>query len=144
MSCSFYNDVQTNTLHSTSTNSARPSTFAGFRLSTQGYQVDHSITDAISEFPKPSNRTELHSFYGLVNQLSSSTSDVASLLTPLRPLLSIKNDFIWLGDHDHAFKAAKDSLTVAPILSYFDATRPSRLCTDASRHGLGFILQQRP
>ena len=118
-------------------------TFAGFRLSTQGYQVDHSITDAISEFPKPSNRTELRSFFGLVNQLSSSTSDVASLLTPLRPLLSTKNDFIWSGDHDHAFKAAKDSLTVAPILSYFDATRPSRLCTDASRHGLGFILQQR-
>ena len=32
---------------------------------------------------------------------------------------------------------------MAPILSFFDATRPSRLCTDASRHGLGFILQQR-
>ena len=64
--------------------------FAGFRLSAQGYQVDHSITDAISKFPKPSNRTDLRSFFGLVNQLSSSTSDVASLLTPLRPLLSTK------------------------------------------------------
>ena len=27
-------------------------TFAGFRLSQEGYQVDKSITDAISQFPK--------------------------------------------------------------------------------------------
>ena len=117
-------------------------TFAGFRLSAQGYQVDHSITDAISKFPKPSNRTDLRSFFGLVNQLSSSTSDVTSLLTPLRPLLSTKNDFTWTANHDHAFTTIKQSLTVAPILSFFDAARPTRLCTDASRHGLGFILQQ--
>ena len=118
-------------------------TFAGFRLSAQGYQVDHSITDTISKFPKPSNRTDLHSFFGLVNQLSSSTSDIASLLTPpLRPLLSTKNDFTWTTNHDHAFTTIKQSLTVAPILSFFDAARPTRLCTDASRH-LGFILQQR-
>ena len=117
-------------------------TFAGFRLSAQGYQVDHSITDAISKFPKPSNRTDLRSFFGLVNQLSSSTSDVALLLTPLRPLLSTKNDFTWTANHDHAFTTIKQSLTVAPILSFFDTARPTRLCTDASRHGLGFILQQ--
>ena len=85
----------------------------------------------------------MRSFFGLVNQLSSSTSDIASLLTPLRPLLSTKNDFTWAADHDHAFTTIKQSLTVAPILSFFDATRPSRLCTDASRHGLGFVLQQR-
>jgi len=117
-------------------------TFAGFRLSAQGYQVDDSITEAISKFPKPTNRTDLRSFFGLVNQLSSSSSAVASLLTPLRPLLSTKNDFIWSADHDHAFKAAKDSLTVVPVLSFFDGTRPTKLCTDASRHGLGFVLQQ--
>jgi len=37
-------------------------TFAGFQLSAEGYQIDHSITDAISQFPKPTNRTDLHSF----------------------------------------------------------------------------------
>ena len=47
-------------------------TFAGFHLSSEGYQVDQSITDAISQFPKPTNRTDLRSFFGLVNQLSSS------------------------------------------------------------------------
>ena len=31
---------------------------------------------------------------------------------------------------------------MAPILSFFDTNKPTRLCTDASRQGLGFILQQ--
>ena len=33
-------------------------------------------------------------------------------------------------------------MTGAPTLAFFDATKPTRLCTDASRQGLGFILQQ--
>ena len=37
-------------------------TFAGFRLSTKGYKVDQSIAKAISQFPKPTNCTELLSF----------------------------------------------------------------------------------
>jgi len=44
-------------------------TFAGFTLSEQGYKVDHSIVDAISQFPSPTSRTDLWSFFGLVNQL---------------------------------------------------------------------------
>ena len=58
-------------------------TFAGFQLSAEGYQIDHSITDTLSQFPKPTNRTDLCSFFGLVNQVFSSTSMIASLLAPL-------------------------------------------------------------
>ena len=54
--------------------------------------------------------------------------------------LNTKNDFVWSADHDHAFEAAKGSLTVAPILSFFDVAKPTRLCTDGSRQGLGFLL----
>ena len=36
-------------------------TFAGVILSGEGYQIDQSITEAISQFPMPTNRTELHS-----------------------------------------------------------------------------------
>ena len=118
-------------------------TFAGFILSGEGYQIDQSITEAISQFPTPTNRTDLRSFFGLANQLSASTESVAMHLAPLRPLLSTKNDFIWSADHDQAFNTAKGSLTMAPTLSFFDANKPTRLCTDASRHGLGFILQQK-
>ena len=116
--------------------------FAGFLLSDQGYQVDPAITDAIARYPDPTNRTELRLFVGLVNQLSSSTNAVASLSTPFRALLSTKNEFTWSSCHDTAFTAAKASLTTQPTLSYFDLTKPTRLSTDASCQRLGYILQQ--
>ena len=69
-------------------------TFAGFQLSTEGYQIDQTIMEAISTYPTPTNRTDLRSFFGLVNQLATSTNLVAALVAPLRPLLSTKNDFV--------------------------------------------------
>ena len=49
---------------------------------------------------------------------------------------------MWSPSHTTAFKTAKESLTTQPVLSYFDITKPTRLSTDASRQGLGYILQQ--
>ena len=69
--------------------------FTGFLLSKDGYQIDPAITKPITNFPTPSSRTALRSFIGLVNQLSSSTSTIAHLLSPFRPLLSTNNEFTW-------------------------------------------------
>ena len=30
----------------------------------------------------------------------------------------------------------------APVLAFVDVAKPTRVCTDASRHGLGFFMQQ--
>ena len=54
----------------------------------EGYQVDPSITAAITLFPSPTTHTELRSFVGLVNQMTSGTNTIAELITPFRPLLS--------------------------------------------------------
>lgn len=67
----------------------------GFELNPDGYTVSKDITDAISKFPTPSSRTDLRSFFGLINQLASSTNELATVLAPLRPLLSTRNDFVW-------------------------------------------------
>jgi hypothetical protein len=68
-----------------------------FILSRQSYKFDSSITEAISRFSSPS---DLHSFFGLVNQLTVSTDTVAPLLAPLRPLLGTKTNFLWAAEHD--------------------------------------------
>ena len=112
-------------------------------LSSQGFNIDKSRTDAISNFPTPANRTDLHAFFGLANQLSASTATLANLLAPLRPLLSTKNEFAWSPNFDKAFISAKQALTSAPTVSFFDPDKPTRLCTDASHQGLGFVLQQK-
>ncbi len=117
--------------------------FAGFVLSADGYRIDPAITEAIKRFPTPTNHTDLRSFFGLANQLSASTNTVAPVLAPLCTLLSTKNDFVWSPAHDLEFGSAKDSLISSPVLSFFNVKKPTRLCTDASRQGLGFVLQQK-
>ena len=118
--------------------------FAGLELTPDGYTISKEITDAISKFPTPSSRTDLRSFFGLVNQLASSTNEITTVLAPLRPLLSTRNDFVWTPVHDEAFTHAKMILVTAPTLAYFDTSKETRLYTDASTVGIGFILVQRP
>ena len=117
--------------------------FAGFTLTPDGYTISSEITDAIAKFPTPSSRTDLRSFFGLVNQLASSTNNIAEILAPLRPLLSTRNDFLWTPNHSEAFQRAKELLVTAPTLAYFDTNKETRLYTDASRLGLGFVLMQK-
>ena len=116
--------------------------FAGFNLSEDGYKVSSDITKAIADFPSPATRTDLRSFFGLVNQLSGSSSQIANVMAPLRPLLQSKNEFLWDANQESTFKTAKKTLVSSPTLTYFDGEAPTRLVTDASRLGLGFVLQQ--
>lgn len=117
--------------------------FVGLKISQNGIQADPDKIRAIAEFPKPTNITDMRSFYGLVNQLGSFSSDVASRFVPLRPLLSTKNSWQWTPEHDQAFDAVKTALTSPPILAHFNINLPTRLLTDASRlNGLGYALLQ--
>ncbi len=117
--------------------------FAGYMVSDKGIEADPEKLKAIRCFPKPSNITDLRSFNGLVEQLAGFSKDVAGLMQPLRPLLSMKNDFIWTTDHDKAFKDVKKALVSPPILATFDPNRPTMLLTDAAKtKGLGYALLQ--
>ena len=90
----------------------------------------------------PTNVTDLRSFFRFVNQLSSNTMHIAQCLQPLRPLLSTENEFFWGSDHTEAFRLAKQSFTNMPTLTFFDITKLTRIMTEASCVGLGFVLQQ--
>ena len=118
--------------------------FAGFVLSGEGISADPKKICAITEFPKPTNITELRSFMGMVNQLGSFSPHISEKCVPLRELLKTKNDFVWLSVHDEAFNEVKKLLINPPILVHFDPSRETRIETDASRlKGFGFSLLQR-
>lgn len=120
--------------------------YAGYIVSSTGITADPTKISAISQFPTPTNITELRSFFGLVNQLGHFSSDIAAAALPLRPLLMKNNIFAWSDDHQIAFQNVKAALTQPPILQSFDPQLPTMLQTDASRtRGLGYaLLQQRP
>jgi predicted aspartyl protease len=117
--------------------------FAGFLLNPTGYRLDPSLNKALSEFPVPTNQTDVRSFCGLANQLSNSSQDIATSLVPLSSLLKKGRMFQWLPEHQTAFESARKILSSERTLAYYAPTRQTRLVTDASRlNGLGFVLKQ--
>ncbi|XP_043223982.1 uncharacterized protein K02A2.6-like [Amphibalanus amphitrite] len=118
--------------------------FCGFTLSLAGKQVQPGKVSAITEFPPPTNITELRSFMGLVQQLGDFSKEISSTAEPLRGLLKPSNSFIWTPDHQAAFDAMKAALAAPPVLAHFDPSLPTMLQTDAARRkGLGYALLQR-
>jgi hypothetical protein len=118
--------------------------FAQYRISWVRYDIrqggitiEEEKLKALSQFPKPTNVSELRSFIGLVEQL-------AAAKTPLRPLLSTKNSFLWTEDHDQAIKAVKLALPSLPVVVHFGPTCETIIQVDASRkNGMRYALLQR-
>ena len=116
--------------------------FCGFTVSSDGYTVDDKKLRVVKDFPQPSNITDLRSFLGLVNQLGSFSTEIATAAEPLRQLLKPRNAWLWTLAHTAAFEV-KEALMSPPILDYYNPTRRTVLETDASRlGGLGFCLRQ--
>ena len=106
--------------------------YCGFILNRQGRTVDDQKTAAIQQFPVPTNRTDLRSFMGLINQCGEFIPNLAAATAPLRGLLKTSDDFLWTEDHTRAFNAAKDTLLASTTLSFFQVGQPLRLILKVS------------
>ena len=117
--------------------------FAGHLISDEGIQPNENKYASVSEFPTPKNLKDLRAFLGLAIQLASFVPDLAHMTSTLRPLLKKGNAWLWLDEHEKAFKRIKALQTAKTIIHPFDPKKPTTLLTDASRlHGLGFALMQ--
>ena len=65
-----------------------------------------------SHFTTPATRSDLQSFFGLVNHFLQHPS---SCLLPMRPLLSIKQDFLWSAAHDREAKIEHTWVVLLPV-----------------------------
>ena len=63
--------------------------YVRYTVSSDGIKADPTKIEAISEFPAPTNITELRSFMGMANQLGGFTH------FPTQNLLKPKNAFLW-------------------------------------------------
>ncbi len=122
----------------------REVSFAGYIVNASGVKPDPERLEAVADFPQPKNVSELRSFMGLAQQLTTFVPDLAHLTDDLRQLLKKGREYTWLPEHQEAFEKTKTALTGDLCTAHFDTNKPTVVMTDASRlHGLGYALMQR-
>ena len=117
--------------------------FAGQLVSSSGIKSDPSKTEALKNFKRPVNVSDVKSFLGVAQQLASFSPDLAHITAPLRALLKKDTKFIWTDDIDTAFERTKQLLTSDQILKPYDPDLVAHLYCDASRIAVGFALLQK-
>lgn len=119
--------------------------FAGFIITADGIKPSKKMTEAILNFPTPTNITGVRSWFGLVNQVSYAFSQ-AEVMAPFRELLRTKDrKFYWDTTLDNLFEESKKHIVrkIEEGVKTFEKNRATCLSTDYSKNGIGYFLFQK-
>lgn len=116
--------------------------FVGFRVAHGQIEMLPDKVKTVTEWPTPTNLTELRSFLGLVQFYRRFIRQLANLSLPLTCLLKKGEPFVWGVEQQAAFDALKTAMTTAPVLRTPDYDRPFIVVTDASDFAIGATLLQ--
>ena len=125
---------------------ARPHlSFLGHVVSPNGVSIDHSRTQAISDFPVPSGPKAIARFVGMVNFFHKFIPNLAHVAAPLNYLRKKGVKFSWGLEQQKAFEALKGLVANPPVLATADFSKRFVLQTDASSVAVAAVLlQQHP
>lgn len=118
--------------------------FLGCKLSKEGIAPTDEKINAIKNFRKPKDKTELRSFIGLATFVSSSIKGFAAIMEPLNRLLKKDTEEKWGETQDSAFEKIKQILEDDIVTrAFFDVGSETKIYTDASPSALGAVLVQK-
>lgn len=99
--------------------------FLGHVINETGVRPDPEKVTGIENFPQPQNVTELKRFLGMVNYLAKYIAEMSTVGQPLYELLKLKTEWSWGPAQHTAFHKLKAALATAPVLVFYDVTRPT-------------------
>jgi hypothetical protein len=104
--------------------------------------MDPIKVQAITDWPTPTNLSELRSFLGFGNYYKDFIPKYLHVTQPLHNLTKKDALYYWGPAHGNAFKLLKDLFSSYPVLWNPDPTKPYRLDTDTSQYAEEAILSQ--
>ena len=114
----------------------------GTIISDNGMKPDPDKEAAITQMPTPQNKPALLRFIGMANYLSPFCPNLSSVIQPLHVLTQEAVPFSWSMAQEKAFNKAKQLISSALILAYYDLWKPVVLQIDASDNAVGGALLQ--
>ena len=116
----------------------------GYKVSAAGIRPIEENIQAITDRLRPKNLKDLRSFMGAIIQMNRSLPSLAHLCAPLRPLIRKDAEWQWRTEHKNAFSQIKEAIKEITAIKHFQRDGPARIICDASKEGLGAVLQQKP
>lgn len=129
-------------------------TYLGHVVSKAGVSTDPAKINAVSEWRRPANVTDLRSFLGFASYYRRFVKGFAKMAAPLHRLVAEVGgtkkkrgsreplEHCWTEECESSFQGLKQSLITAPVLAYADFSRQFVVEIDASHSGLGVVLSQ--
>ncbi|XP_073034915.1 uncharacterized protein [Primulina eburnea] len=111
-------------------------------ISAQGVSVDPSKVEAVINWPKPTNVSEIRSFLGLAGYYRRFIEGFSRIARPMTQLTQKDRRFVWTAECESSFRTLKEKLTTSPVLALPSGSGGFVVCTDASLNGLGYVLMQ--
>ena len=116
--------------------------FLGHVVSKVEISIDLKKVEAVVEWNRLNNVTEIHSFLGLTGYYRRFVEGFSQLAMPLTRLTQRRVKFEWSGKCKQRFQELKRRLVSAPILTIPSGGGGFTIYSDASRKGLGCVLMQ--
>jgi transposase InsO family protein len=122
--------------------------FLGFIVGRNGVSMDERRVTAIQEWQQPQSFRDIQVFLGFCNFYRRFIYQYSLIALPLTELLKgskngRKPGSVELDERESgAFRTLLDAFKKAPLLRFFDPSRPIRIETDASGFGMAGILSQ--
>ena len=94
----------------------------GHIINDQGLCADPDKVKVVVEMARPEDVQAVQCFIGMINYLSKFLDKLSEVCEPLHRLCDKDRPFDW--PHDAAFEKIKKAIAEAPVLRFYDVTKP--------------------
>ena len=116
-------------------------TWLGHEITEKRLKPVISKTQAIINLKPPTTQKQLKSFLGSVHHITKFIPKLATLCQGFRDVLQKDTNYVWTENHQSDFETMKKNIKNLTENNHYDIKRYTRVKTDASRSGLGAVLE---